>query len=78
MAEIMRGLTRSGRPLLVTAEAANYTGQGESTLNKLRVYGGGPRFIKFGKSVRYDPDDLDAWIKSRKRSSTSEQAIKAA
>jgi predicted DNA-binding transcriptional regulator AlpA len=71
-------LARSPRPPLTTTDAAIYTGQAASTLNKLRVYGGGPRFIKFGKSVRYDPDDLDAWIDSRKRSSTSEQATEAA
>ena len=55
-----------------TAEAAAYTGLTSSTLTKLRVYGGGPRFIKIKKRVLYDRIDLDAWLAAHKRSSTSE------
>ncbi len=47
---------------LDTVEAAEYLGLGKSTLDKLRVTGGGPAFIKIGKRVVYDPADLDAWI----------------
>jgi hypothetical protein len=55
-----------------TAQAAIYTGLTQSTLNKRRVYGGGPRFIKAGRRVVYDVQDLDVWLHSMKRSSTSE------
>jgi len=34
-----------------------------ATLAKLRVYGTGPKYCKFGKSVRYRKEDLDAWVK---------------
>jgi hypothetical protein len=58
------------RPTLDTEGAAAYTGFAEGYLIKLRTIGGGPTFIKTG-AVRYDPDDLDAWLNSRKRLSTS-------
>jgi len=60
------------RPKLRTAEAAKYLGLGVSTLEKLRVFGGGPTYYKLGqKVVVYDPNDLDAWMTSNRRSSTS-------
>ncbi|WP_247892772.1 hypothetical protein [Azospirillum baldaniorum] len=37
-----------------------------------RVKGGGPKFIKHGRIVIYDVADLDAWIGSERRGSTSE------
>lgn len=55
-----------------TAEAAQYTRLSQSTLTKLRVFGGGPRYIKARRSVVYDRPDLDAWLNARKRNSTSE------
>ena len=56
-----------------TQEAANYTGHGKSTLEKLRVLGGGPPYVKRGTVVVYDRDDLDRWLAERKVSSTSER-----
>lgn len=47
------------------------------TLRKYATVGGGPKFRKFGRSVVYDPADLDAWIASRLSppiASTSERA----
>lgn len=62
----------SGSLLDVTA-AAEHCGLSASTLNKLRCRGAGPKFLKLtGTAVRYDPKDLDSWIESRRRSSTSE------
>lgn len=52
--------------------AAAYTGYEEGYLNKLRCKGGGPVYIKKFGTVRYDPDDLDAWLDAGKRRSTSE------
>lgn len=43
------------------------------TLQKWRVVGGGPRFVKLGRSVRYRPEDLNQWIMQRQRTSTSER-----
>jgi len=41
-------------------------------LNKRRVFGDGPPFLKIGRSVRYRPSDLDAWAATRLRKSTSD------
>ena len=60
------------RPKLRTRQAAAYTGLAKSTLEKLRVHGGGCPYIRVGRVVIYDPDDLDAWLASHKRRSTSE------
>ena len=57
---------------LTTPEAAKYTGLSQSTLTKLRVFGGGPRYIKARRSVLYDRPDLGDWLNARKHSSTSE------
>ena len=59
---------------LNTTEAAKYTGLSSSTLTKLRVFGGGPRYIKARRSVLYDRPDLDEWLNARKHASTSEYA----
>lgn len=59
------------RPMLRTPEAASYTGLAASTLEKLRVHGDGPLYIRVGRVVVYDPDDLDAWLDAHKRASTS-------
>ncbi|MGB5183599.1 MAG: helix-turn-helix domain-containing protein [Xanthobacteraceae bacterium] len=58
--------------LLTVAEAATYLSLSASTLNKLRVKGGGPRYTKFGGKILYDVRDLDQWIEAHKRRSTSE------
>jgi hypothetical protein len=39
-------------------EAAKYLGLSASTLSKLRVFGGGPKFHKLGRRVVYDTRDL--------------------
>lgn len=58
--------------VLKTSEAADYLRRGISTLERMRLTGDGPRFIKAGKSVRYRKADLDAWLESRLVRSTSE------
>ena len=58
--------------LLNSKKAAAFLGVSERTLERLRTAGQGPKYIKFGMVVRYDPADILAWIKGRKRASTSE------
>lgn len=60
--------------LLSCAEAADFLTLSMSTLNKYRVHGGGPRFLKLGRAVRYARSDLEAWIDQSRRASTSETA----
>ena len=63
---------------LRTAPAAQYCGSTKSTFEKLRLTGGGPIFIKMGKTVVYDRADLDAWLMSHRRHSTSDSGDVAA
>src|SRR6202011_2848459 len=62
------------RPPLDTDAAAVYTGTKPNYLEKLRCNGSGPVFIKRNGLIRYDPDDLDAWLEAGKRQSTSRSA----
>lgn len=57
-----------------TAGASKLVGLAVSTLEKLRVSGGGPRFCKLGRAVRYRTCDLEDFLADRVRSNTSEQA----
>lgn len=53
--------------------AAQYVGLSVSTLAKMRLRGDGPQYSKAGpRIVIYDRDDLDAWLDSRRRTSTSD------
>jgi hypothetical protein len=65
--------TKERRPPLDTPGAASYLNVLPSHLERLRCNGGGPVFIKRNGLVRYDPDDLDAWLKAGKRTSTSDK-----
>lgn len=53
-------------------EAAHYTALSKSSLDKLRVYGGGPVYIKLGKRVVYDRTDLDEWLSSKRVANTAQ------
>ncbi|ANY78466.1 hypothetical protein BB934_09675 [Microvirga ossetica] len=66
------------RKKLSTLEAAAYLGLGKSTLDKLRLTGGGPAYSQLGKRVVYDPSDLEAWFAQHKRSNTSQNTAAAA
>ena len=61
------------RRWLRVASAADHLGIGVGTLNKLRVWGGGPAYSKLGATVVYDVADLDAWAAARKVRSTSQK-----
>jgi predicted DNA-binding transcriptional regulator AlpA len=57
---------------LTTIEAAAWLGLAKSTLEKARVTGAGPMFLKLGRAVRYRREDLESWALARKVVSTSE------
>lgn len=57
---------------LVQREAAVLLRLSERTLERMRVRGDGPPFVKAGRRVLYRPADLDAWIAARVRTSTSD------
>ena len=59
-------------------EAAEYLRVSNSTLSKMRCYGGGPRFAKAGaRVVLYDRADLEAWLAARMVNSTGEHSMPA-
>ena len=47
--------------LLTVSEAARWAKVSESFLNKARLDGSGPRFLRLGRAIRYTPSDLEAW-----------------
>lgn len=63
-----RGDAAPPPPLLLNVrQAAARLGLSKSTLDKMRCTGKGPRYVKStDRAVRYDPDDLEAWIATRK------------
>lgn len=59
--------------ILRTPEAAQYLGLAQSTLEKMRLDGSGPSFVRLGsRAVGYDLSMLDAWIDQQRRNSTSD------
>lgn len=58
--------------LLTVSEAAHRLKLSESYLNKARLTGGGPRFVRLGRAIRYSVPDLDAWVQANGAGSTSE------
>ena len=63
----------SAEILLTVEEAATRLKISKHTLNRWRVTGEGPSFVKYGpRLVRYIERVLDEWAASRARRSTSE------
>jgi excisionase family DNA binding protein len=54
---------RSGNALTET-QAADHLGLSIATLRAWRHRGRGPRFVRFGRAVRYLRADLDAFIRA--------------
>ena len=65
-------MTDRATPYLNTRQAADHLGLSTRTLDRFRVSGDGPVFLKFGGRVRYLIEDLDAWARTRRRKSTSD------
>lgn len=65
--------------LLTNDQTAELLSLSPRTLEKMRVSGDGPPFIKLGRlrAVRYRESDLQAWIEGRVRRSTSDPGVAA-
>jgi predicted DNA-binding transcriptional regulator AlpA len=48
-----------------TRVAAAFLGVSESFLNKARHFGTGPEYVRFGRAIRYDLDELESWARAR-------------
>lgn len=61
---------------LSPAEAAAYLHVHANTLSKLRIYGGGPTYLKLSPGragkILYRVSDLEDWLASKARRNTSE------
>jgi hypothetical protein len=44
-------------------QAAEHLGVSKSFLDKARIYGGGPLFMRFGRAIVYSTTDLDDWAR---------------
>ncbi|MDO3167207.1 helix-turn-helix domain-containing protein [Mycobacteroides abscessus subsp. abscessus] len=51
-------------------ELAAHLGVPVRTLAEWRYRGGGPRFVKVGRHVRYRHEDVDAWMAAHTRQRT--------
>ena len=58
---------------LNSQEAAEYLRYSIHWLQFRRCHGGGPKYIKCGRTVRYRKADLDAWIEGHGRRSHTNQ-----
>jgi predicted DNA-binding transcriptional regulator AlpA len=56
--------------LLSLDQVSDLTGLSRSSLATKRCDGTGPAFFKIGRAVSYAEADVDAWILSRRRTST--------
>jgi predicted DNA-binding transcriptional regulator AlpA len=63
-------------PLLNQDEAAKALRLSTRTLERLRLQGGGPQYVKMRKRVLYRANDIEAWIAEHLTTSTS--AVEAA
>jgi predicted DNA-binding transcriptional regulator AlpA len=60
------------QPLLAVEDAAAFLGGiSKSWLDKSRLNGRGPRYVKIGRRVMYDLIDLRAWLAGRKQNHNS-------
>lgn len=70
-------LQQRGVILLTTNEAARRMRLSPRTLERWRVTGCGPAFLKVGRLAYYTECELDAWLASRIRRSTSDKGVVA-
>ena len=57
-------------PLWDENQASDYLGKKPTTLQQWRWLGYGPTYLKIGRNVRYDPDELKAWAHAQRRTNT--------
>ncbi len=58
--------------LIDTTTAAKLCGLSVSTLNRWRVQGVGPEFLKLVGAIRYRIDDVEEWLEANRQTRTRE------
>jgi predicted DNA-binding transcriptional regulator AlpA len=61
-------------PYLNQDAAGAFLGLSARTLERFRVSGHGPNYLKLGRRIAYRREDLTAWADGRRRSSTSDKS----
>lgn len=51
--------------LMSEKELARFLGISLSSVKRLRASGEGPPFVRIGRVVRYDPEQVRAWLRER-------------
>jgi hypothetical protein len=59
-------------PYIDENKASEVTGIPVPTLRTKRVRGSGPPFYRIGRAIRYDHDELIAWMKERRALNTTD------
>jgi excisionase family DNA binding protein len=59
-------------PLMTVKEAADYLRVSKSFLDKARLCGEGPPFIRVGRKILYRKSAVDAWLTKHQFASTSQ------
>lgn len=59
--------------LLSPSTLADALGTTERTLSEWRIRGYGPSYLRVGRTVRYVPESVDAWLLAQERTSTAEE-----
>ena len=54
------------------AQLAELLQVSQQWLDALRTYGGGPKFMKLGRSIVYRRQDIQAWLETRTVETTAE------
>jgi predicted DNA-binding transcriptional regulator AlpA len=68
----LRENSKMATEYLSSKQAAARFGLSQSWLAKLRIYGGGPIYMKCGKRILYEESKFEDWLESRQCNSTSE------
>ncbi len=68
----MHQQTSDPEALLTETQTADLLNISIRTLQAWRVRGGGPRFVRAGRAIRYRRRDLLAWIEQHTAGSTSD------
>lgn len=48
--------------LITTKQAAAYLAVAVHTLDKFRIEGRGPKYLRLGRMIRYRASDIDRWL----------------
>lgn len=69
----IKASTEDNKKFYTPPELAKLLGISESLLNKLRIAGNGPKYNKIShRTIRYSIDEVEKYLESCKRASTSD------